>query len=108
MRALLFILPIAALPACETTAPQSAAMPLEAPAPITIPMDPGTLSCTSLQNPTAMLAASDWTLGRARAAALSGRIQAIPDPALIGSNLVDFCIANPSGTVRAAAQQSGY
>lgn len=107
MRALFLILPLAALPACAV-APQQQSAPAAADVAINIPMDPGTMQCALLSNSNALTAASDWTMGRARAAALSGRVATVPDQSVVTSNLANYCSANQSDTVRGAANQLGF
>ncbi|MCF2870251.1 hypothetical protein L0664_04155 [Octadecabacter sp. G9-8] len=107
MRALFLILPLMALPACEMAAPQQA-VPAAADVAVPIPMDPGTMQCALLSNSNALAAASDWAMGRARAAALSGRIAGVPDQATVTSNLARYCSANGNDTVRSAAAQIGF
>jgi len=107
MRALLFTLPFIALSACGTPAQQQTAS-ASVDTVIDIPMDPGTLRCTLLGNSNAQTAATDWVMGRARAAALSGRIANVPDQAGVASNLATYCRANPNATVRDASAQIGF
>ena len=106
MRMTMLILPLLALPACAVQAPQAAA-PVTAAAPFSVPMDPGTISCAALSNPAAVDAATDWAMGRARAALLAGRISSLPDTLSLGSSLATFCRENSASTVRDAAAQLG-
>jgi hypothetical protein len=109
MRLFLLMLPIAALGACGTPAPQSetsiSAVP--ASAVFDLPMDPGLIQCDRLTNPAALSAASNWALGQARAGGLSGRVAAVPDAATLSNNLAQYCSANGGDTVRIAASQLG-
>jgi hypothetical protein len=109
MRLFLLMLPIAALSACGTPAPQSetpiSAVP--ASAVFDLPMDPGLIQCDRLTNPAALSAASNWALGQARAGGLSGRVAAVPDAATLSNNLARYCSANGGDTVRVAVAQLG-
>jgi len=60
-----------------------------------------------LSNPVALAAATDWTMGQARAAALAGRIGGVPDAATVSSGLAGYCNANGGDSVRTAAAQLG-
>jgi hypothetical protein len=71
-------------------------------------MDPGTLQCSALSNSNALAAATDWSMGRARAAALSGRISGVPDQASITSNIASYCRTNPNDNLRTAVMQIGF
>ena len=104
MRLFLLMLPIAALGACGTPAPQSetpiSAVP--ASAVFDLPIDPGQIQCDRLTNPAALSAASNWALGQARAGGLSGRVAAVPDAATLSNNLGRYCSPDGSDTVRIA------
>jgi hypothetical protein len=106
MRASYFLMPLLALPACETAAPQQA-NPASPAAAFVVPMDPGTIQCALLNNPSALAAASEWAMGRARAAALSGRVAGVPDQATVNSDLTNYCSENPNDAVRSAVSQIG-
>lgn len=110
MRSFLFLAPALLLAACasapvQQNAPQSG--PAQAAAPFTMPMDPGALPCAQLGNPAALAEATEWTLGLARAAVLSGRLAAAPDAASTSAALAAFCAGNGSATLRAAAASLG-
>ena len=106
MRRFLVLLPIVALGGCVSPAPQdNEAAPVAAP--FDVPMDPGLIRCSALTNPVALNAATDWTLGQARAAALSGRINGVPDAASLSNSLASYCRSNSGSTVRSAAAQLG-
>jgi len=111
MRLFLLTLPIVSLSACATTdfRPQPSiqtSAPVVA-GPFIVPIDPGTIRCANLSNPTALTAATDWALGKARGAALAGTLGAVPDTSVLSGNLASHCSANPNDTVRGAAQQFG-
>lgn len=106
MRVKLLILPLLALPACDAAAPQQA-VPAQPASAFSVPMDPGTIQCRSLSNTNALAAASQWAMGRARAAALAGRIASAPDESTVSSNLANYCSANQSDTVRSAVSGIG-
>jgi len=119
MRRILMILPLAMLAACTTPPSQSGiqnnAAQTGAPGAsvqtttiFTVPMDPGLIPCAALNNPTALNVATEWTMGQARAAALTGRIATTPDTTSVASNLTSFCTANRDETIRAAAKQLGF
>ncbi|MGJ8610153.1 MAG: hypothetical protein ACSHWY_03605 [Octadecabacter sp.] len=108
MRLILWLTPLT-LAACATPALQPAptGVTQSIAAPFDVPMDPGAISCQSLNNPTALAAAVDWTMGQARAGILSGRTSSVPDASNLSSNLVSFCSENGQSTVRTAATQIG-
>ena len=105
MRLVFLMAPVVALGACAAPAPQAAAPSSTAApaAPFNVPMDPGLIQCAQLTNPTAMSAATDWTLGQARASALSGRTTVTTDAANVARNLASYCSANSDTNVRSAA-----
>lgn len=100
-------LPLIVLAACGAPALQSSGGAPEAAAPFTMPMDPGLIRCEQLSNPTALEAATQWALGRARAAALAGTIAGIPDTATLSGNLAAYCRSNRGETIRTATAQLG-
>lgn len=105
MRSFMPILFALTLGACTAPAPQTE--PPAAAAPFVVPMDPGTIACAELSNPAARTVATQWAAGQARAAVLSGRLDAAPDDAVIARALVDACGNDPSRRVRAAVAQIG-
>lgn len=113
MRLFLLALPVAALSACAVPAlnTQPAAASGQQPSaaavagPFTVPIDPGTISCASLSNPTALMAATDWALGKARGATLAGTLTSVPQTSALSGNLASYCSANPTDTVRGAARR---
>lgn len=108
MRLEFSLIALAGLAAC-TVAPTPAAQPAttETPAPFNVPMDPGQIRCASLRNPIALSEATQWTLGRARAAVLSGRLPNVPSAETISQNLTGYCGSNPTNTLEMAADQFG-
>ncbi len=118
MRLTLMILPMLAVAACTTpdfrpdlqtsTAPQAGAQTVpQAAAVFDIPMDPGSIRCDRLSNPAALSAASEWSMGQARAGVLSGRVASLPDASTLSSNLAGYCSTNGSSDVRTAVAQLG-
>lgn len=106
MRSYLFILPIIALSACGVPAPQSNGLAAVA-TPFDMPMDPGLIRCGQLSNPTALDAATQWSMGQARAAVLAGRSSAAPDEASLSASLAAYCGSHQSATLRTASAQIG-
>ena len=105
MRLTLLVIPALAIGACTTT-PQQAATPAASAAPIAafeVPMDSGLIRCTSLTNPTALGAATQWTIGQARAGTLAGRVANIPDQSALAQGFTAYCAENPNSTIRMAA-----
>lgn len=108
MRSIYMTLPFVVLAACATpNAPQQNGETAVA-APFNVPMDPGLIQCGQLSNPSALAAATDWTMGQARAAALSGRVGGVPSAADISVNIASYCRANQNQSVRSAASALGY
>lgn len=101
------VLPMVVLAACVTPAPNAASTPQAAAAPFSVPMNPGLISCDDLSNPSARAAATDWTMGRMRAAVLAGRRDAVPAPEAVAQELEDSCIANGRDTIQEAAFSMG-
>ncbi|WP_143515329.1 hypothetical protein [Pseudooctadecabacter jejudonensis] len=87
-----------AAPAPQSTATNTTALA----APFTVPMDPGQIRCSDLSNPAAATAATDWALGRARAAVLSGTSAAAPTDVDMRAELMAACANAASSTVRQA------
>ena len=107
MRVKLALLGCISLGACATAPePTVSAVPVAA-AQFTVPTDPGKISCTSLNNPNALGEATNWALGRARAAVLSGRISDVPTSETITQNVLTYCNANQSANLAAAVTQMG-
>lgn len=101
------MIPAMWLAACAAPQPPAAVQSTAAPAPFEVPMDPGAISCASLSNPTALVAATDWVMGRARAAVLAGTADALPTADTVATNLANYCSANGSDRLRTAAAQLG-
>ena len=106
MRLFLITLPCIALSACMNTSPQTAAAPVAA-APFTVPMDPGLIPCSALSNPNALAAASEWTLGQARAGIMAGTRSDLPTVDAISAGLSQYCRANGNDVARNAARAIG-
>lgn len=106
MRLPIAILPIAALGACVSPAPQAVTQTAAA-AQFVVPMDPGSIRCQQLANPAALAAATDWAMGQARADLLSGKIATLPETATVSGRLTSFCNSNSGATLRNAAAQLG-
>ena len=108
MRLILLLAPLT-LAACAAPAPLAvpAGAAQVAAAGFDVPMDPGAIRCQSLGNPTALAAATEWSMGQARAGVLSGRTATLPEASSLSSNLARYCDANRQATVRAAAAQLG-
>lgn len=95
------------LAACSVApAPDVTATPAVARAPFVVPMDPGQIKCEDLSNQTALSEATTWSLGRARAAVLSGRLSAVPTAETISQHLISHCGSNAQDTLAMAA--AGY
>ncbi|MEL6957665.1 MAG: hypothetical protein AAGL89_01790 [Pseudomonadota bacterium] len=89
------------LTGCAAPAPQSSP-PLAAATAFAVPMDPGAIGCGDIGNSAALTAATEWSLGQARAALLSGRSAASPTASEMSGQIVSFCAANPDATIRGA------
>lgn len=111
MRTAFLILTITTLGACEVASPApnaATAAATSAPmAPFVIPMDPGSIRCSALSNPSAAIAARDWMLGQARASVLTARVTPLPDEATLTNNLMNFCASNANATVLQASNAIG-
>ncbi|MCF2904315.1 hypothetical protein L0666_04900 [Octadecabacter sp. CECT 8868] len=107
MRYLFLALPVAALSACIAPAPQSTSDAAVVAQPFTMPMDPGLVRCDQLTNPAALAAATDWALGRARAAVLAGRLSTVPDATTVSGALAAHCQSNRNDILRNAAASVG-
>ena len=110
MRLTLLVIPALTLSACAVV-PQQAAPPTASAEPISafaIPMDPGLIRCSALTNPTALAAATQWTIGQARAGVLAGRVTTAPDETSLAQTFASYCSGNPDSTVRAAAVNWGF
>lgn len=110
MRLTLLAIPALVLGAC-TAMPQQAATPSASTAPIAAfetPMDPGLIGCSDLTNPNALAAATQWTIGQARAGVLAGRVANIPEQGALAQSFTTYCSENPNSTVRMAALQWGF
>ncbi|MBU2992968.1 hypothetical protein Q4555_02800 [Octadecabacter sp. 1_MG-2023] len=103
MRYLFLALPVATLSACIAPAPQPTSDAAVLAQPFTMPMDPGLIRCDQLSNTAALDAATDWTLGRARAAVLAGRLSAVPDTLSVSGALSAYCQSNRNDVLRNAA-----
>lgn len=107
MRVLILSLSAIALTACSAPSPQRPADIRQASAPFVVPMDPGLIPCAAVSNPAAMAEAVNWTMGRARAAAMAGTAQMAVDPATLEAALSGYCAANPSANLAAATRAIG-
>lgn len=106
---LLFTIPLLALAACTgPVGPDAIPDPQANALPFDVPMDPGSISCAQLSNPSALAAATEWATGQARAAALAGRSEAVPPSNVLSQNLGIYCSANRSDTVRTATREIGF
>ena len=109
MRLTLLAIPTLALGACAITPQQSATPPAGA-VPIAafeVPMDPGLIRCSALTNQTALAAATQWTIGQARAGVLAGRVANLPDEESLAQAFAIYCPENSESTVRMAAVHWG-
>jgi len=106
MRFLFATLPLVALGACVSSAPQAVTQTAAA-APFVVPMDPGSIRCEQLTNPVALAAATDWAMGQARADLLSGKIATLPEAATVAGRLTSYCTSNSAATLRSAVAQLG-
>ncbi|AKS45699.1 hypothetical protein SAMN05444287_0797 [Octadecabacter temperatus] len=109
MRLTLLVIPAFALGAC-TAVPQQTVSTTASPEPIAafeVPMDPGLIRCSSLTNPNALAAATQWTIGQARAGVLAGRVAELPNEGNLAQTFTAYCAENPNNTVRAAAVHWG-
>lgn len=72
--------------------------------PVTIPMDPGQITCAQVtSNPGYLSAATDWADGRWRAATLSGALPGpVPDRATLSGSIAAYCGSYPAATARDA------
>ena len=107
MRLGLTLLATAGLAACSVATPTETSLP-DVATPFLVPMDPGDISCSSLSNPVALNEATNWALGRARAAVISGRLQSPPEAAAVSQSLSAFCSANSTSKIASAAAQLGF
>jgi len=107
MRIKLALLGCISLEACATALEPTVAPAPVAAVPFVVPSDPGKISCNSLNNPNALTEATNWALGRARAAVLSGRLSDVPASETITQNLSTYCNANQSANLAAAVTQMG-
>ena len=108
MRYDVIFLAIIALSGCTlNSAPIASNVPTVA-STFVVPMDPGQISCASLSNSVALAEATNWTLGRARAAELSGRINNAPTAEALSQDLAGYCSANSTQTLASAAAQLGF
>lgn len=112
MRSIIALTCCAAMAACATPpAPQPDSAQPDNPQAIAaafqMPMDPSLISCGALINVNALNAATEWTMGRARAAVLSGQSATVPDASTISADLTRFCRNNPSATIGAAGPLIG-
>ena len=107
MRIKLALLGCISLGACATAPEPSVSQVPVVAAQFVVPTDPGKISCSSLTNPNALSEATNWTLGRARAAVLSGRISNVPLSETITQNLSTYCNANQSANLATAVTQIG-
>jgi hypothetical protein len=100
-------LSIIGLSACLDPAPQSDDPAVQTTIAFTAPMDPGIISCAALSNPAALAVATEWTMGQARAAVMAGRMASAPKPDAMSVALANYCTANETSNVRAAARTMG-
>ena len=108
MRPLVLILPFAAIAGCTSVLSQQAPSTV-APAatPFEVPMDPGQITCAQLANPNAQAEATNWVMGQARAAAIAGRIAAVPPEADVQAQMMSGCRSNPTARLASVARQLG-
>lgn len=106
MRLLLLMVASLSLLGC-TAAPMQPNETAPFNAPFEAPMDPGTIQCRSLTSPAALEIATDWAMGQARAAVMSGNLTDVPDRAAMADSLTRYCGVNPSDSIADAIGQSG-
>ena len=92
MRLGLTLIATVGLGACSVATPTATPAPTVT-IPFVAPMNPSDIRCADLANPAALNEATNWALGHARAAVISGRLQTVPDAATVSQNLSTFCRA---------------
>lgn len=95
-------------PATPTLAPSGGGVATGSQSAFAVPMDPGQIRCGDLVNPAALAEAVQWTLGRARAAVVAGRLANAPNQEAMAQVLSAQCGASPSTSIAAVARQLGY
>ena len=78
--------------------------PTEVAAPVTLPMDPGQVSCAQVNSNSGFaVAGAPWVNGQLRANLMrNGAASASASDAETAAALISFCAANPTATLRSA------
>lgn len=99
MKHIALALTLLALASCGAAPNAQSTTPAAAPAPFSMPMDPGQITCAQLANPTALAEAANWAMGHYRAQKLSGARLLTPEPTSVQGAFIIACDRTPTLTL---------